>query len=277
MNQHAPSTQTSTDENSTASTAQDGRRPVRFIILSESRSGSGLLVSMLRTHPNVICHGEALHRKAVAALPPLDQTSLEERNSDLKGFVERMYAFGEQNPECAAVGFKLFYYHKPLLLRRLIKDGGIRFIVLWRDDKLARYASRQIALKTGRWVESSGTEPKANSVKRPDTVRYHYWGHLLHFLFSACCFRITMAMLGRSQSRYLVVRFEKLVEAKDVWGRRIQQFLDLQPVELQPGTHRQNAPDPFQRFQNPQAARRGLAIQQALTKLAIEWAPRPRR
>ena len=35
--------------------------PLRFVVLSEARSGTSLLTETLNTHPEITCHGEVFH------------------------------------------------------------------------------------------------------------------------------------------------------------------------------------------------------------------------
>lgn len=237
--------------------------PVRFVILTEARSGSSLLVSMLRAHPNVVCHGEAFHKRNVAVLPPLDQTTPAVRDADPDAFAERLFASGDAQPDCRAVGFKLFYYHNPGLLYRLMRGRQVRFILLRRDDRLAQYASRQISLRSRRWQLTANGQEGENRRPSPK-IRYRLFGHLAHLVFTVTCYRISLWLLRRQSVPVLVVPFETFTEALPDWSGRIQRFLDLPEIETPPGTERQNPKDVFSRFENPDAARRGLAIQRRL-------------
>ena len=46
-----------------ATLAQEPEAPVRLLLLAGARTGSSLLVSTLRKHPEILCHGEVFHEK----------------------------------------------------------------------------------------------------------------------------------------------------------------------------------------------------------------------
>jgi LPS sulfotransferase NodH len=111
----------------------------KFIILSRSRSGSNLLVSLLDSHPNIYVRGEVFH-------------NLRGRNYKkiLKSFFYKMPNHFQ------ACGFKIFYYH-PLdtdcnaLWEELVKNKDIKVIHLYRKNLLKTVISRKIAIETDIW------------------------------------------------------------------------------------------------------------------------------
>lgn len=124
---------------------------VRFIILAIARSGSSFLTTSLRSHPQVLCHGEVLlprlfskhvHGSARRIL------SAKECRKAPHDFVERLF---ELDDGCKAVGFKIFRAHNEEVRDSLLQNPDVRKIILRRNNILASYSSLELARKTGQW------------------------------------------------------------------------------------------------------------------------------
>ena len=110
----------------------------RFIILSEPRTGSTYLYSLLNCHAHVSCEGELLNHVYGPRDDPIGDVN--RRLSDLSQPV---------------VGFKIFpedlLYHQ-LSLIELVRRLDVKWvIVLWRENFLEMYVSLRIAQRTGVW------------------------------------------------------------------------------------------------------------------------------
>lgn len=132
-------------------TASNQHAETRFVIFSVARSGTSFLTTSLRSHPEILCHGEALlprhfhkhvHGSARSAL------SKEEVENDPLNFLYKLF---ELSDGCRAVGCKVFRGHSTDIHFDILKDPGIRKIVLHRENHLASYASLLMARKTGKW------------------------------------------------------------------------------------------------------------------------------
>ena len=117
---------------------------VKFVIITRSRTGSNLLISLLGSHPEIETYGEMfnqLHGKSSNWI----------WNS----------IFGFKSRSVKLVGFKIFYYH-PLdsddrwVWDRIYSDKKIPVIHLTRDNVLQTFLSRQIANKTKVWHDQNG-------------------------------------------------------------------------------------------------------------------------
>ena len=119
-----------------------------FIIVSRSRSGSNLLVSLLDSHPNVYARGEVFH-------------NLKSRDPEK---VLNHY-FGNQPKNILANGFKVFYYH-PLdgdpasLWNKILERKDLKFIHLKRKNLFKTIISREKALQTDQWSSVSYIKEK---------------------------------------------------------------------------------------------------------------------
>jgi len=113
----------------------------RFMMLSEPRTGSTYLYSLLNLHFDVACKGEIL-------------SNLRGPREDPTGDVNRVLS-GLSPP---MVGFKTFPEHliyHGLSVAELVRQLDVRWvIVLWRENFLEMYVSYQIAERTGVWYSA---------------------------------------------------------------------------------------------------------------------------
>lgn len=123
----------------------------RFVIFSVARSGTSFLTTSLRSHPQILCHGEALLPRHIpkhihgSAREVLTEEICE---TDPERVVRTLWDMTDGHP---IVGFKVFAGHTPRLHVPLLEDESIHKIVLRRDNALASWSSQQIARETGRW------------------------------------------------------------------------------------------------------------------------------
>jgi LPS sulfotransferase NodH len=113
----------------------------RFVIVARARTGSNLLVSLLRSHPRVDARGELLLR--------LDGATVPQRLEEI---------YGRKPRHIRAVGFKCFYYH-PLddpgapVWTHLAAIDQLHVLHLRRRNTLRTLTSRRLADLTGEWIE----------------------------------------------------------------------------------------------------------------------------
>lgn len=126
----------------------------RFIIFSMARSGTSWLTTSLRSHPEILCHGEALLPRHVPN--HLFGTAKERLTAEMceanpVGFLQELFSLNDGNP---IVGCKVFPGHSKPAHNLLMEDESISKIVLRRENALASWSSLLIARATGRWNTS---------------------------------------------------------------------------------------------------------------------------
>jgi len=116
----------------------------KFIIITRSRTGSNLLISLLNSHPEIEAYGEMFNQ--------------------LHGLTSEWIwnsIFGFKSSSVKFVRFKIFYYH-PLnsddrwIWNKIYSDNTIPVIHLVRDNTLQTFLSKQIADKTKVWQNQNG-------------------------------------------------------------------------------------------------------------------------
>ena len=130
----------------------------RFIVLSRSRAGSNLLISLLNSHPNIHVDREIFSKL---------------NGRDYKKVIKR--AFGKQPFYVKAKGFKIFYYH-PLddkscgIWDNLASLDDLYVIHLKRRNILHTLVSRKFAEITDVW--SVRSDLPSSSFKKEVSVSF---------------------------------------------------------------------------------------------------------
>ena len=131
----------------------------KAVILTKSRTGSNLLISMLNSNPEIDFKNEVFQRIDEFSVPTIWNRTFSKRFKGIK-----------------MVGFKLFYYH-PLesedrsVFDRIKNDKSITIIHLTRKNKLRNYLSQIIAHNSGLWKQSKGTENAQSKNVNVDPIR----------------------------------------------------------------------------------------------------------
>jgi LPS sulfotransferase NodH len=126
---------------------------VRFVILAAPRTGSNMLCTLLGSHPDVLCHHELFNPDGIFyALDlrdgSLDLGDLEQRDRDPVAFLERIWS---EHRGHSHVGFKMTHRQNEAVLDAVLRDRGVRKVVLRRRNRVRTYVSRLISEQTGRW------------------------------------------------------------------------------------------------------------------------------
>lgn len=217
----------------------------RFVIVSRSRSGSNLLVSLLDDHPQIRAEGELLGR--------LDGRRPED-------VLRRLYR--RHPPGIRAVGFKYFYYHpvdgEPAAVWRLLDPTEYRIVHLRRENPLRAIVSRQIASTSQAWSRRRGQELPIER-RRVQMSPSELKNHLERTRTWEAEAR---ARWGRG--RYVEVTYEALASDPASISRSIQEFLGVDPHPTRTPLRRQNPERTSELLENYEELREAFA--------STEWA-----
>jgi LPS sulfotransferase NodH len=141
----------------------------RLVIISGPRTGSSLLIQMLRAHDQVLMHGEPFHEFDVRGSKKdgfdggvvIEDSVYEQRHSDPQKLLEAITATATKE----LVGFKLFRKHVPSHKLGEVMQWATHVIWLTREDRLAQYVSICLALKSGSWVQFEDAKDTAKELR----------------------------------------------------------------------------------------------------------------
>lgn len=140
----------------------------KFVIVGTARTGSTLLVNLLKSHSQVQVFGELFRSvetigwdvKPFATFQRPDVVSL--YRTDPVAFLEA-HVFCRWPRTSKAVGFKLFYYHARTPVHSVVwdylaADPDISVLHLRRRNLLAQYYSLRLAHQTNSWTKSATSQ-----------------------------------------------------------------------------------------------------------------------
>ena len=195
----------------------------KFIIITRSRTGSNLLMSLLDSHPNVIAKGELFESLKGRTCKDVWNEIYDKKPKHIQYF-----------------GFKIFYYH-PIdsddkeVWNYIKNDESIKLIHLTRKNMLRTVVSRQIAEKTNRW--SNVDNKKIQITEKMVEIDINY-----------CLneFKLTKDYENKIRSEfkrefYMELTYEDLVKDKQEMMTRIFNFLGIENTVAKSRTIKQNS------------------------------------
>jgi LPS sulfotransferase NodH len=209
----------------------------RFVIIGQARAGTTMLVSAIEKHSAVLCYGEVFHHLGpffgVPGMPDRSPILRHYRNLFPIAFLNAL-VFGGLQDEVQAAGFKILsrqlrWCRNTVLIDRLLSDERVRFIQLYRENKLKMLLSLTLAQRSGVW--SSPDAPGRPAAVRLDAdqcaqafSRFSEHEEFLRRTFSG--------------DRLLSVAYEQLADHFSVHMARIQAHLGLDVEEIGPTTEK---------------------------------------
>lgn len=196
----------------------------KFVIISQSRTGSTLLMALLNNHDNIICEGELF------------------KNLNGKSCLQIWNKlFGKKPKKIQKVGFKLFYGH-PLkgdqsVWEFIEKDKNITIIHLVRKNWLRVLVSQKIGLKTKLWTEN---------IDRPHQISLEDKRIELSVVECENAFKEAEFNEQKTRERFtnhtmIEVSYEDLSNDHDSIVRKITQVLNIKYLPVQAKNKKQNS------------------------------------
>ena len=233
--------------------------PIRFVIFTFPRSGSNLFCGMLNFHPQILCHHELFSPKRIYYSKDFQEiycnnqekilredltlgkkgiSSIKERNRFPEKFLVKMW---QHNYNFDAVGFNLFPTHIPNASVSLIKDKGIKKILLSRQNTVKSYVSLQLARRTGIWDSyiCNGCRNNKNTKVTIDADRLLVWSRKYNQYFNS----LRQNFFDSNQS-FMELTYEDLVGDQSKFVKsKLLDFIGVlnQPDYLRPPQRKQNS------------------------------------
>lgn len=213
----------------------------RFAIFAAPRTGSNLLCTLLNSHPRVLCHHEVFNPQGVFTAHDyhgdlLNVESLRQRDDDPLGFLELVWQTGGDE---MAVGFKWTRGQEQRVLSSVLKDAGVKKIILRRRNRIKTYVSERIAQATHQWEVYS---PQDLMLPRP-RIEVDDADLREHIASNEHFYAEIMDTLARPSQPHLLLDYETLLQ-REVQVR-IFEFLEVASPQTPPvpGSVKQNPSD----------------------------------
>ena len=195
----------------------------KFVIISTSRTGSTLLMTLLNDHENIICEGEIFKN--------LNNKSCEQ--------IWNIF-FANKPKKIEQVGFKLFYFHpngEDKSVWDFIKnDKNITIIHLMRKNLLRIYLSQRIGLKTKLWTDNINRPNNITLESKKVTLNYQECSDALDKMAN---YQNKTKQIFKNHN-YLEIFYEDLVQNKSLEMNRIFTLLNLPVQKVSANNKKQN-------------------------------------
>jgi riboflavin biosynthesis pyrimidine reductase len=231
--------------------------PVRFVLFAAPRTGSNLLCGLLNAHPDILCHhglfnpGGIHWARGGAALPDYPG-GVGCRDADPAGFLRHVWSLPAGQ---AATGFKLNRDEDEGAVSLLLRDRGVRKILLRRRNRVRTYVSERVARQTGIWESYERGALAAAPLPR---LRLDPADLLRHAALNAAYYAQLEAVMRADGQGWLDVFYEDLAQPGEL--ARILTFLGQPlPAQLPSICHKRGPADLATVVENLDALRHALA------------------
>lgn len=198
---------------------------MKFLVLSNARSGTSLLTETLNSHPDIVCHGEIFHPDPTWHLKgTFANLSVEEKlekRSNIEDFVDSVF----DQPGAVAVGAKMWLDQNPEWCANFLADESIYKIIYERGNKLAQFSSGELAKRTQIWNLNPGQKLAAGSDIKLSFDEKAFSRFIEHQSKSFDYYR------SNAKGPVLEVKFDTIASG-DFEG--VLKFLQVKKVPLQP-------------------------------------------
>jgi len=197
---------------------QSPDQPVRFVLLCQPRTGSSLLNTSLRQHPDVFMHLEILNHRQRHSLPDEGEQRLRAALSQTthRAIGCNLHAFQPDR------GWEEWPKWEPAW-QALADDRSIKVVHLRRIDVLAQLASWKIAGLLNRWGDQRDVVDRPTV--RIDPEEYRWFRDWNQAVFDG-------RLSHLRHHRILPVTYESLRDSWEETILQVQQFLEVNPIPL---------------------------------------------
>lgn len=196
----------------------------KFVIISQSRTGSTFLMALLNNHENIICEGELFKNL----------------NGNSCKLVWDNF-FSKKPKKIQQVGFKLFYSHPTKgdqsVWDYIENDKSITIIHLVRQNWLRVLVSQKIGLKTKLWTENIDRPHQISTDEKKVEIDYDE----CEKAFIQAAFNEQQTRERFSNHPFIEVTYEDLSSDADTTIRSITDILSVNYQKVQAKNKKQNA------------------------------------
>ena len=205
---------------------------VKFVVLTQARTGSNMLVSMLDSHPGVKCFGEVFNPDSSFGYENwLQKSSLRRvankyiRDYNVEKYLDSLLAVRPED-NTQAVGFKVIYpgqFDRWSNLRYYWRTYDYKIISLTRKNLVRKYVSSNIAYFDGVWsAQEHRVKRTSITVDVSDLLRSIERMETIYRLIDT----LTVEFRG------IQINYEELSSNRDSVMREIFHFLEVQEFEV---------------------------------------------
>lgn len=217
---------------------------MRFVIIGNQRTGSNYLVSLLKSHPDIICYGELFRKKYEINkfIPNLPNSfvDIKYRKENYKKLFENLDRY---NVTYKYWGFKIFPEHYLFLIKKIIKDNNCKILYLSRKNLLAQYSSLKIAKQSKIFFKKIDLNNEYKNTTNFDAKEFDF------FINKMNTFDDLIKSISINHKQFFKIKYEELFNLKNI--EKILEFLNLDTFDLNSKSDKILNRNIISRFDNP--------------------------
>lgn len=219
-----------------------------FVIVSEPRTGSNMLVSKICSTGEVLCHAEIFHPDRIYIKLQKDKIpTIEERDQNPILFLDKIVKLTKEIHHKNTIGFKLFFNHCSTM-HNFVLSNKLPVILLERKNKLAQYSSQKKARATDAWTSKQTKKNHSSKIKFSiiEFSLYLYRSRYRYF-----CYKRKILQFGIP---YIHIYYEDIAIDKDI--DKVCDFIGINFVmdKIKSVYEKQNSSELFAAFSNARYA-----------------------
>jgi len=198
------------------------KKNTNFIIFGQSRSGSTLLMDLIKSHPEINCETELFnYLELFPKFKPL--------RSLFRSFPLPYIYYRAKKTQKAVYGFKLFFFqvHNPEKCLAQLARKNWKFIHIKRQNLLRQSLSNIIAMETNHWHRRVENKPSVEKIEiKPE--------RLLHVLKNRTAWKLKEKKLIEKYN-HITITYEDDLMDKDKWqqtANKVFRYLEIDPIEV---------------------------------------------
>lgn len=207
------------------------------LIYCAPRTGSANLQLVLSRHPQIHNEGEVFN-PAVLELYPESNPIRRLADPAPERFLDLLSYLGQTTGK-TQVGVKLLYTCLSEAQRKDLLVSGLKVVHLYRSDLLAQSLSYLTALRSNVWHVTGETIEGRKRISIPAAEVMQNISYIENI------FEETRKLLARSKVPNIEVEYTQLYDDPEIGLRRIQNFLEVEQVSLDPDFFRHKTRERF--------------------------------
>jgi LPS sulfotransferase NodH len=203
------------------------------MVLTQARTGSNMLVSMLDSHPNIKCFGEVFNPASSFGYINWQSNSYKRRiahkylrDYNIERYIDSLLSVGPED-NTQAVGFKVIYpgqFDRWPNLRCYCRENDFKVISLIRKNLIRKYISSKIANFEGVWSTQERREKSVSiEIDISDLSRFIDRIETIYHLIDS----LTVEFRG------IQISYEELSSNRESVMIEVLQFLGIEELEVQ--------------------------------------------
>lgn len=229
-----------------------------FVVVGMPRTGTTLLVDLLNSHEEIFCDNELFNPHMISRYnaPGEGSDAVRYRNVKPIRFWDEFYN-SQFSKGYEAIGFNYMLGHDYEVLDRILKGFDLKIVYVFRENRLAQYASFKKAVKDQEWgVRDTGYN--AEKAWKNGKIVFSL-GDFEEWMQTVNCLSYMFEELSRFYSNNIFPAEYKKIASGEL-NQDICAYLGVEVKALKGGLVKQGTRNILDRFSNPDEVKEYMGV-----------------